>query len=72
MWHFAISKHNLSGPLNPNGNKSALVAVTRGGAIRLLAQGQEPLWQDIRTEVDSVSSSSGLLSHAALCADKGW
>ena len=59
------------GPLNPNGNKSALVAVTRGGAIRLLAQGQDARWQDIRTDVDSISSSSGLLSHAALSADKG-
>ncbi|MCJ1266503.1 mediator complex subunit [Lobaria immixta] len=70
IWHFMASKHNPLGPLNPNGNKSALVAITRGGAIRLLAQGQESRWQDIRTEVDSVSSSSGLLSHAALSPDK--
>lgn len=71
MWHFLISKSNPTGPMNPNGNRSALLAVTRAGVIRLLVQGQDSRWQEIETELDSVSSSSGLLSHAAWCADKG-
>ncbi len=59
------------GPHNPNGNKPALVAITRGGFIRLLFQNQGGQWQGIRAEIDSVSIFAGLLTHAALCADKG-
>ena len=59
------------GPHNPN-QKPALVAVTRGGMIRLMYQEKNLRWQDVRTELDSISSSSGLLSHAAMTADKGW
>lgn len=59
------------GPHNPNTNKSALLAVTRSGIIRLLLQGQDMSWQEIKTEIDSISSSSELLTHAAMCADKG-
>ena len=59
------------GPHNPNGNKPALVAITRGGFIRLLFQSQIGQWQDIRGEIENVSTSAGILTHAALCADKG-
>lgn len=59
------------GPHNPNLNKSALVAITRGGTIRLLMQGQDMRWQDAKTELDSISISSELLTHASMCADKG-
>ena len=59
------------GPHNPNGNKPALVAVTRRGLVRLLFQNQGGQWQDVRTEIDSVSTFAGLLTHASLCADKG-
>lgn len=73
LWNFTASPHKLMGPQNPNQmQKSALVAVTRGGTIRLFVQGQDANWSDARTEIDSVSSSSGLLSHAAMSADKGW
>lgn len=59
------------GPHNPN-QKPALVAVTRGGMIRLMFQEKNLRWQDMTTELDSISTSSGLLSHAAMTADKGW
>jgi mediator of RNA polymerase II transcription subunit 16, fungi type len=59
------------GPHNPSTNKSALVAVTRGGIIRLLFQSQEMRWQDTKTEIDSISTSAELLTHAAMCADRG-
>lgn len=59
------------GPHNPN-QKPALVAVTRGGMIRLMFQEKNLRWQDVTTELDSISTSSGLLSHAAMTADKGW
>ena len=73
LWNFFGYPHKLMGPQNPNQTqKSALLAVTRGGLIRLFVQGQDASWSDIRTEIDSFSSSSGLLSHAAMSADKGW
>ena len=59
------------GPHNPN-QKPALVAVTRGGMIRLMFQDKNMRWQHVKTEIDSISSSSELLSHAAMTADKGW
>ena len=59
------------GPHNPNPRGSAMVAVTRGGTIRLLVQGPDMRWHDTRTEIDNISSSSGLLTHAAMSADKG-
>lgn len=59
------------GPHNPN-QKPALVAVTRGGTIRLMFQEKNLRWQDVKTELDSISTSSGLLSHVAMTADKGW
>ena len=71
QWGYSCSPHKLMGPHNPNNNKPALVAVTRGGFIRLIFQNQAGQWYDIRAEVDSVSVFAGLLTHAALCADKG-
>lgn len=59
------------GPHNPNANKSALLAVTRGGVLRLLLQSPEMRWQDTKAEIDSISISAELLTHAAMCADKG-
>lgn len=71
QWKFAVSQHKLMGPHNPSTNKSALVAVTRGGGIRILLQGQDMRWQDAKAEIDGISTSAELLTHAALCADKG-
>jgi mediator of RNA polymerase II transcription subunit 16 len=59
------------GPHNPSTNKSALVAVTRGGVIRLLFQGLDLRWQDTKAEIDSISTTPELLTHAAMCADRG-
>lgn len=59
------------GPQNPNPNKPALVVITRGGMIRLMFQGQDIRWHDLKTDLDSISVSSELLTHAAVCADKG-
>lgn len=70
QWIHKCSLHKLMGPHNPN-QKPALVAVTRGGMIRLMFQEKNLRWQDVRTELDSISTSSALLSHAAMTADKG-
>lgn len=58
------------GPFHP-ANKSALVAVTRGGLIRLVYQQPDGRWLEASAEIGSISSSVDLLTHASLCADKG-
>lgn len=70
-WNFGVSHHKPMGPHNPTANKSALVAVTRGGVLKLLFQGSDMRFQDLKGEIDSISTSAELLTHAAMCADKG-
>lgn len=70
QWDFSASQHKAWGPYNPSG-KSALVAVTRGGTIRVVLQGADNRWHDTSAEVESILTSSDVLTHAALCGDKG-
>lgn len=70
QWDFSASQHKAWGPYNPSG-KSALVAVTRGGTIRLVIQGADNRWHDSSAEIESILTSSDMFSHAALCGDKG-
>ena len=64
----------MKGPYNPWAVKtplSAMVVVSRGGSVRLAYQGQDNQWQDVRCEIDDLSTSNDLLTHAALCPDRG-
>ena len=73
------ARHRPTGPKNPHlfqetagKNKPAFVTVTRTGSIRVMYQGLDgSRWVDFRGELDSVGASSELLTHAALCDDKG-
>lgn len=58
------------GPFHPM-NKSALVAVTRGGTMRLVYQQPDGRWLEASVEIESIGSSVDVLTHASLCADKG-
>ena len=69
-----MNQHETKGPYNPWATRvpfAAFLIVTRGGYLRLLYQGQDSLWQDVRYEIDDFSTSNDLLTHAALCGDKG-
>ncbi|KAL9044109.1 MAG: hypothetical protein Q9214_002729 [Letrouitia sp. 1 TL-2023] len=78
QWNFTTIRHKLTGPRNPNlfqdvpgKNKPAFVAVTRTGYIKLIFQGLDgSRWLDFKGELDSVGTSSELLTHAALCDDR--
>ena len=70
-WNFAVSHHKPMGPHNPSVNKSALVAVTRGGVLKLLLQAPDMRMSDTKADIDGISTSAELLTHAAMCADKG-
>lgn len=79
QWVFGGSRFKHSGPHNPHTvgdqpgkNKAALVTITRAGVIRLIYQGPDGArWLDFKSELQSVSTAAELLTHAAICADKG-
>lgn len=70
QWNYTASTHKPMGPFHPF-NKSALVAVTRGGTLRLVYQQPDSRWLEALTEIESIGSSIDVLTHASLCADKG-
>ncbi|KAL9104109.1 MAG: hypothetical protein Q9163_000911 [Psora crenata] len=70
QWNFMCTPQKLAGPRNPL-QKSSVVLVTRGGVIRVLYQDKDNRWQDIRADVQHVKDASGVLSHVAMCADRG-
>ena len=75
QWNFTVSQQRFLGPRNPyqqtnNPQKATLVAVTKSGMIRVLYQGQENRWQDFKSESETISSPSELLTHATMCPEK--
>ncbi|KAK4128203.1 hypothetical protein N657DRAFT_638626 [Parathielavia appendiculata] len=62
--------HQAFGPWHPNPAKSALLCVTTSGSLKLLftANSQRP--EETAIELESVTSSDELITHASLCSDK--
>ncbi|MCJ1388619.1 mediator complex subunit [Xylographa bjoerkii] len=74
QWNYTVTQQEMKGPYNPWAIKtplSALVVVSRGGYVRLVYQGQDNQWQDVRYELDDLPTSNDLLTHATLCPDRG-
>ncbi|KAI9840028.1 MAG: hypothetical protein M1819_000220 [Sarea resinae] len=70
-WKYSVTTYKPPGTHHP-ANKSALVAVTRDGTLRLLYQLPAPdsSWQEVNTELESIGSSKDLLTHASICSDR--
>ena len=74
QWNYTVTQQEMKGPYNPwaiRAPLSAMIMVSRGGSVRLIYQGQDNQWQDARWDIDNLSTSNDLLTHAALCPDKG-
>ncbi|KAL8694351.1 MAG: hypothetical protein Q9218_000988 [Villophora microphyllina] len=77
QWSFSATRHKLPGPHNPHviGEhkiKAAFVTVTRNAVVRMVYQGPDGArWLEFRSELDTISTPSDLLTHVAICADKG-
>ncbi|KAL8920524.1 MAG: hypothetical protein Q9172_004478 [Xanthocarpia lactea] len=75
QWAFTGSRQKQAGPHNPHvvgeqssRNRAALVVVTKSGSIRLFYQGPDGgRWLEFESELESISSAAGLLTHAAMC-----
>lgn len=61
----------MLGPCHPNHSKSAFVCVTTNGLLRVLWAQNNGKWFESHTELESVVSSDDLITHAAICSDKG-
>jgi hypothetical protein len=57
------------GPFNPN-QKQAFIIVTRGAHVKLFYQGATD-WNDVKAEIDGISGSGDLITHASFCSSKG-
>jgi len=59
------------GPSHPHHSKSAFVYVTTNGSLRVMWQQNTNKWHESHTELESIVSSDDLITHAAICSDKG-
>ena len=71
-WVYRLSSHKRLEPSNPLDGKSALFLVTMNGLLRLLFQQQaDGRWNEVKADLEYVSSSLDFLTHAALGCDSG-
>lgn len=60
-----------SGPYHPNPARSALVCVTANGLLKLFYSQNSNQPQETQLEMESITSSDDLITHAAVCSDRG-
>lgn len=68
---YQMSHTAILGPYHPNHSKSALVCVTTSGLLKVLWMQSNGKWCESHTELESVVSSDDLVTHAAICPDRG-
>ncbi|KAK0656360.1 RNA polymerase II mediator complex subunit Sin4 [Cercophora newfieldiana] len=59
-----------SGPWHPNSGKSALLCVTAGGFLKLLFSQNNNRIEETSLELESVTSSDDLITHASICSNR--
>ncbi|KAK7714166.1 Mediator of RNA polymerase II transcription subunit 16 [Diaporthe eres] len=70
-YQFNSSIIQASGPWHPNPSKSALVSVTANGLLKLFYPQNSSQLQETQLELESITSSDDLITHAAMCPDRG-
>ncbi|KAH8884552.1 RNA polymerase II mediator complex subunit Sin4 [Thozetella sp. PMI_491] len=58
------------GPFHPNPAKSSLLCVTNNGLLKLFFSQSNNKVEETTLELESVTSSDDLITHASLCSDK--
>lgn len=58
------------GPFHPNPSKSALVCVTANGQAKLFFSQNNNRVEETSLDIERISSSDDLITHASICSDK--
>ena len=69
-WRYNIRPVPLQGIQNPWKRPGACIVVTKGGALILIYTDDESP-HEIKNELDGISTSNDLVTHASLCPEKG-
>jgi mediator of RNA polymerase II transcription subunit 16 len=69
-YKFEQSVTHASGPWHPNHTKSALLWVTTNGFLKLMFPQNNNKIEETSLELDSVTTSDDLVTHASICSDK--
>ncbi|KAL2199805.1 mediator complex, subunit Med16 [Corynascus similis CBS 632.67] len=69
-YKYEYQAYPASGPWHPNLSKSALLCVTTNGALRLFYTQNSSRLEETALELESVTSSDELITHASICSDR--
>lgn len=70
-YRYENSMYQGLGPYHPNPQRSAFLCVTAGGILKLFFAQNSNQVQDIHLEMESITSSADLITHAAVCSGRG-
>lgn len=71
LYKYETQYTKISGPSYPHTSRSALVSITTNGLLRLMfQQNNNSRLEETATELESITSSDDLITHAALCNDR--
>jgi len=76
QWKYVGGQVETKGPFNPwatapNKNFHAFFLVTRSGQVKFEYQTPDNRWHEVKNEIDEVSTSDEILTHAAFSTDEG-
>ena len=70
-WVYRLSSYRRTEPSNPLDGKSALLAITMNGFLRLLFQHADGQYSEVRAKLENITSFRHCITHAALGCDVG-
>lgn len=70
VYKYDVSYTKTTGPNHPSANRNALITITTNGLLRLLFQNNSNRFEETAIELESITSSDDLITHAALCNDR--
>ncbi|CCC10210.1 unnamed protein product [Sordaria macrospora k-hell] len=70
LYKYEVSYAMTTGPHHPNTNRNALISITTNGLLRLVFQNNNGRVEETAIELESITSSDDLITHAALCNDR--
>lgn len=69
-YRYTMSQSPVSGPWHPNMAKSAFLCITTNGLLKLFFPQANTRTEETALELESITSSDDLITHASLCSDR--